>query len=74
MAWSVGRSLIASLRYFRLPSLMVWQLERERNRIMHSNIYLPLKIEVDGVECRKSLHCFTQVLYAFIIKVLAPKK
>jgi hypothetical protein len=35
---------------------------------------LPLIVDNDGVECRKRLHCFTQVLEAFITDFLGARK
>jgi hypothetical protein len=70
----VRRDLIASLRRFTPPSVIFSQLEEERNRILYSNIDLPCKVEADGVECRKRLDCFTQVIYAFLSNVGASKK
>jgi hypothetical protein len=50
MVWSVGRDLTALLKYFKPPSVISQHLER---RIMYSNIDLPQKGAVDGVECWK---------------------
>jgi hypothetical protein len=41
---------------------------------MYSNKDLLLEFKVEGVECRKRLHCFTQILYAFISDERASRK
>jgi hypothetical protein len=62
MVWSIGRDFTASLKYFKPPFVMFLQLERGENERLYSNRDLLGKVKVNGVECRKRLDRFIQIL------------